>query len=239
MWQIIGWAVWGMVAFFAISFASGCRSYAKSGQGFQWATGVQTFFLWLIAIIFLIFEWNKLHIIWIAPIAFFSAQFLVLGSIPILSPIILSATRMFLGIILIGIKKPEGLSASYEGVNPDKIELIRNLARKRVQNDPIASMLGDIDRLSETMLIGLPEATIVTIVETWAILRKQGVTEEEILHRIEAHRANFGDYGDLPNPLTLPNYIRYRLDLEHGHGAPISENFIDYAIEVAKQLFSK
>jgi hypothetical protein len=239
MWQIIGWVVWGIVAFLAISFARGCRSYAKSGQGFQWASGVQTFFWWLIAIIFLIFEWNKLHILWIAPISFFSAQFLVLGSVPILSPIILFATRMFLGIILIGIEKTEGLSTLYGGVNSDKIGLIKNLAKKRVQNDPIASMLGDIDSLSETMLMGLPEATIVTIVETWAILRKQGLRDKEILQRIEAHRASFGGYGDLPDPLTLQSYIKYRLDLEHGHGAPISEKFMDYAIEAAKKMFSK
>ena len=239
MWQIIGWVVWVILAFLAVSFAWGCRSYAKSGQAFQWATAVQTFFWWLIAILFLIFEWNKLHILWIAPIAFFSAQFLVLGSVPILSPIILFATRMFLGIILIGVEKPEGFSTPFGGANSDKIELIKNLVIKRVQNDPIASMLGDIDSLSETMLMGLPEATIVTIVETWAMLKKQGVSEEEILQRIEAHRASFGDYGDLPKPLTLPSYIKYRLDLEHGHGATISEKFIDYAIEAAKQMFSK
>jgi hypothetical protein len=195
MWQIIGWVVWGIIAFLAISFAWGCRSYTKSGQGFQWATGVQTFFWWIITIIFLIFEWNKLHILWIASIAFFSAQFLAMGGVPILSPIILTATRMFLGIILIGLDNPEGLSTRLGSANSDKIKIIKGLVRERVQNDPIASKLGDIDGLSETMLMGLPEATIVTIVETWAILRKQGVGEEEILKRIEAHRASFGDYA--------------------------------------------
>lgn len=229
----------GDSSFLAISFAWGCRSYAKSRQGFQWATAVQTFFWWIIAIIFLIFGLNKLHILWIAPIAFFSAQFLAFGSVPILSPIILSATRMFLSIILVGIEQPVRLGSPSGTTNAEKIELIKTLAKKRVQNDPIASMLGDIDELSKTMLMGLPEATIVTIVETWAILKIQGVREEDILKRIEAHRASFGDYGDLPKPLTLENYIKYRLDLEHRHGAHISEEFIDYAIEVAKQQFLK
>jgi hypothetical protein len=90
----------------AVSFAFGCRSYAKSGH-FQWATGVQTFFFWLIAILFLVFRWNKLHILWVTPVAFFMSLFLVLGGIPILSPLVLFATRIFLGIILIGIKKPD------------------------------------------------------------------------------------------------------------------------------------
>jgi len=120
-----------------------------------------------------------------------------------------------------------------------KIELIKTLAKKRVQDDPIASMLGDIDKLSKTMFMSLPEATIVTIVETWAILKRQGFGEEDVLKRIEAHRASFGDYGDLPKPLKLENYIKYRLELEHDHDALISEEFIDYAIEVAKQQFLK
>jgi len=106
MWQIIGWIIWGILAFFAVSFAFGCRSYTKSGQGFQWATGVQTFFFWAIAISFLVFGWNKLHILWMTPVAFFAAQFLVLVGIPILSPIVLFATRMFLFVVLFGVKKP-------------------------------------------------------------------------------------------------------------------------------------
>jgi hypothetical protein len=106
MWQIISWIVWGILAFFAITFAFGCRRSAKSGQGFQWATGVQTLFFWIIAILFLVFGWNKLHILWITPVAFFLSQFLVLGGIPILSPIVLFATKIFFYIILIGVKKP-------------------------------------------------------------------------------------------------------------------------------------
>jgi len=107
MWEIIGWIIWAMLAFFAASFAFGCRTYMKSGQSFQWATGIQTFFFWLIAILFLVFGWNKLHILWVTPVAFFAAQFLAIGGIPILSPIALFATRAFLSIILIGVKKPD------------------------------------------------------------------------------------------------------------------------------------
>jgi len=105
MWQIIGWIIWGLLVFFAISWAFGCRTYAKSGQGFQLATGVQTFYFWIIAFLFLVFEWNKLHILWVTPIAFFTANLLVHGGIPILSPLALFATRIFLSIILIGVKK--------------------------------------------------------------------------------------------------------------------------------------
>lgn len=106
MIKIIGWLIWSIIAFLAISFAFGCRTYAKTGEAFQWTTGVQTFFFWLIAILFLIFDWNKLHILWVTPVAFFGAQFLVIGGVPILSPIVLFVTKLFLNIILIGIKQP-------------------------------------------------------------------------------------------------------------------------------------
>lgn len=105
MWQIIGWIIWIILVFLVFSFAFGCRSYAKSGRGFQWTTGTQTLFLLLITILFLKFDWNKLHILWIAPSTLFLAQLTISGGVPILSPLILFFTRMFLNVILIGIKK--------------------------------------------------------------------------------------------------------------------------------------
>lgn len=233
MWQLVGWIVWGIIACLAISFSFGCRSYAKSGHSFQWATGVQTFFWWIIAILFLIFGWNKLHILWIGLIAFFSAQHFALGTIPILSPLILFATRMFLRIILIGIEKPLGAGSG------NKIDLIRSLAKKRIRSDSFASKLvGDINNISETMLMSLPEATIVTIVETYWQLKNQGLSVKEILESIENHRASFGDSGILPSQLTLPNYIKYRIRLEHSNGAPISDDFIDEAVQAANEAFT-
>ena len=107
MWQIIGWIIWAVLAYQAVGFAYGCRTYTKSGQGFQWATGIRTFFFWLIVILFLIFDWSKLHILWIAPIAYLAAPFLVMGRIPILSPFVLFATGIFLDLILVGVKKPK------------------------------------------------------------------------------------------------------------------------------------
>jgi len=106
MLQIIGWITWIILVLLSFSLVLGCRNSAKSGKNFQWATGTQALFLFLIAILFLILDWKKLHILWIAPVAFFSAQFLVLGGTPILSPLALFFTRMFLNVVLVGIKKP-------------------------------------------------------------------------------------------------------------------------------------
>ena len=236
MWHMIGWIAWGIIVFLAVSFAWGCRSYAKSGHGFQWATGVQTFFWWVISILFLVFGWNKLHILWIAPIAFFSARFLALGNIPILSPVVLFLSKLFLNIILVGINQPEGLSSS--SADFQKVAFIKSLVKKRIQKDPGMSMTGNIDALSDTMLMGLPEATIVTIVETYLQLKRQGISVTESLKAIENHRASIGDSGILPSELTLSNYIKYRVGLEHSHGAPITDEFVEAAIKETIDAFS-
>ena len=105
IWSIIGWIAWGAAAFMALSFANGCRSYTAAGQGFQWATGIQTFFWWVITVVFLVTSLNKLHIIWLLPVAFFLAGFIALGRIPILTPAVLLVTRLFLELIVVGVKK--------------------------------------------------------------------------------------------------------------------------------------
>ncbi len=117
MWQIIGWIIWVILAFLAVSCAFGCRTDAKSGRNFQLATGVQTFFFWVIATLFLVFGWNKLHILWVTPVAYFTAQFLVFGEIPILSPIVLFATRIFLFVVLIGVEKPTLESDAHDNIS--------------------------------------------------------------------------------------------------------------------------
>ena len=103
MLEILGWILWLGVAFLCVSFAVGCRLYAKRGQGFQWGTAIQTLFWWILAILFLVTKWNKLHLIWLAPAAFFAAPFLALGTTPILSPLIRMLTYLFMQIVLLGI----------------------------------------------------------------------------------------------------------------------------------------
>lgn len=101
MSEIVGWIIWVFDAYLALAFAYGCRRYATRDVGFQLATGVQTLFWWVIAIVFLLTPWNKLHIIWLLPLGFFSAQLIALGSIPVISPIVLFVTRLF----LLGVKR--------------------------------------------------------------------------------------------------------------------------------------
>ena len=68
--QIIGWMAWVVTSYFAITFAYGCRLYARRGIGFQWATALQTMLFWVAAIVFLTAPVSKLHLIWIVPLIF-------------------------------------------------------------------------------------------------------------------------------------------------------------------------
>lgn len=100
---IVGWIIWGVLVCFALTWAWSARVYIKRGQGepVQFTTATQTMFLWFTVILFPIFNWNKLHILWVAPISIFLAQILTIGDIPILSSIFKNLTKLFLKIILV------------------------------------------------------------------------------------------------------------------------------------------
>lgn len=102
---LVGWVVWAVIASTAVVWAHTLRTMAKVGYSFQIALGVQTFFFWLISIFFLVLDYSKLHILWIAPLSFFTAMFLVLVGIPIVSPVVLFLTEVFVNIVLLGTGK--------------------------------------------------------------------------------------------------------------------------------------
>ena len=70
-----------------------------------------------------------------------------------------------------------GLFSKLMGVSGQKESLIRRLLRQRVSQDPTALAYGQgpkfADKMPTLMLMGTPEATIVTCVETWAKLKQK------------------------------------------------------------------
>jgi len=71
---IIGWILWVLLAFIAFSLSLGCWTYIKQGRRVQRATVMQAILFVLLAIIFIVFDWNKIHIVWAAPLIFFLTQ---------------------------------------------------------------------------------------------------------------------------------------------------------------------
>lgn len=130
-------------------------------------------------------------------------------------------------------------------MDSNKTNLIKTLAKMRIRSDPMAANFGiseeDINYLNETMLMGLPEATIVTIVETyWKIKEDKNVDDKEIFEHIENIRSSTnGVRGNLPGTFTLFSYIKYRLDIDHYVVVSLSDDFIKKAIEKTNQYFGK
>ena len=132
------------------------------------------------------------------------------------------------------------LSKLFGGAGPNKEELIKSLVKERIKLDPMAESMGFnedmVDSLGTMQLMGLPEAAIVTIVETYALSLKSGAPDEAILNHIENHRSQLGA-GTMPSPLNLDSYIKYRIKIEHEYGAPISEELISRAIKKTRQRY--
>jgi hypothetical protein len=128
----------------------------------------------------------------------------------------------------------------FDGDSPRKNDLIRRLAKQRVREDPMMASMGinetTIDFLGRLEYAGLPENVIVSIIETYARLKKRGVPDREILGRIEKRRSSISS-GKMPQPLNLETYIQYRLELEHSHGVPISASFVAEAVRVCRTQF--
>ena len=106
MFTVLGWIVWGIDAALALSWAYGLRTYTKNRQSVPTATAIQTFFLWAIAVAFLLIGYSKLHILWVAPICFVASFFLTMNNIPILTPVVMWFTGLFVEIVLLGLKRP-------------------------------------------------------------------------------------------------------------------------------------
>ena len=127
MWEIIGWIAWVFTVYLALSFAYGCRKWARQGYSFQWATAVQTFFWWVITIVFLLAPLNKLHILWLLPVLYFAAQYIALVDVPILRKPVLLLTELFMELVLVGTKNPSQTAASFwlrsmQGMEPEHFE---------------------------------------------------------------------------------------------------------------------
>ena len=120
-----------------------------------------------------------------------------------------------------------------------KNSLIRHLIKKRVQeNNTLTMSESEIDSLEGLKLDGMPESTIVSIVELYCALKGTGAQENEILQYIETAREGVRQsIGEMPSNLTLNSYINYRLKTEHNNTSGLTDKFISYAIKASLNHF--
>jgi len=106
--SVLGWIIWIIIFLLALSWTFGVRKYVSKGSGIPHATAVQLFFLWAIALVFRFFSFNKLHILWVAPLCFFASIYLTLARhVPIVTPVVLWFAGLCMEIALMGVKRPK------------------------------------------------------------------------------------------------------------------------------------
>jgi hypothetical protein len=118
----------------------------------------------------------------------------------------------------------------FQGIPPEaKSRLIRKLIGERIKRSLFLRWLGDADKLTEAQLLGMPEATIVSIVESHAIMRDAGMSDEQIFSSIERQRIAG---GNKPHNTDLLKYVKYRVKLEHPRGKRVEDSFVEMAVTI-------
>ena len=109
-----------------------------------------------------------------------------------------------------------------------KLALIRVLLEQRMRNSGFDDMeyRRNLKELSNIQIIGTPEGTLVTIVDTVVKLQRKGMLLRQALTSIENHRRRIGSepatiekilaISSGPDAgMSVPLYCKYRLDIEH------------------------
>lgn len=127
------------------------------------------------------------------------------------------------------------------GSNSEKIRLIRELTRFRIRTDPTAQLMSidpnQVDSLTKSQLMMLPEASIATIVETYTQLTRRGASAQSALSQIDAHRASgFGSERSTQTS-NLFDYVADRMRIENDQSVEMDQAFIDSAVFTSAKVF--
>jgi CDP-diglyceride synthetase len=103
----VGWIIWGILTFFAISWGLNCYILSKSEKGITYATLNTTIIWWLLlGWTFYYSGMNKLHLLWLAPAAVpvsifvtISRAFAGIGQMKILPPGLLSLLVGYIAVL--------------------------------------------------------------------------------------------------------------------------------------------
>lgn len=117
---------------------------------------------------------------------------------------------------------------------PQKLSLVRTLLEERTKRSLFGRLL-KLNYVDDATLIGCPEGTIATIVESYYVIREQGASHEAAVTTIEDHRSTLIS-GKLRSSAALEDYVRYRVRLEHRGGRQISDTDISRACFIATSV---
>jgi hypothetical protein len=121
----------------------------------------------------------------------------------------------------------------------DKMWLVRKLVEERTKQSFFGRLFqNDIKKMDDAVLIGTPEGTVVTIVETYYALRKGGASAAQAFAAIEDHRSTAMP-GRMPPCADLNDYIKYRVRLEHNRGHKMTDFEILRASSITSGFIEK
>ena len=135
-----------------------------------------------------------------------------------------------------------GLFARLLGRGVDKGVLAKQLFRLRYAHDPMLMARGyteaAVDRMPFIMVMGLPEGTLITLVEMWVALSKRGLSNAQIAHTIDSRRG-----GPLPFPppdggWEIMTYVYGRLLVEHGSDCTIPQEWVLGGIAQCLEIYA-
>tara|TARA_B100000315_G_scaffold127345_1_gene117136 strand:+ start:280 stop:828 length:549 start_codon:yes stop_codon:yes gene_type:complete len=122
-------------------------------------------------------------------------------------------------------EKPNTLGGNKMEVSQDaKFKLVVKFAQERMNK---LDFNEDLSLLSETQLLGLPECNIVTLVEIYYLLKKRGISHNDIINEMNEQRSSFdSNPTPLEANLSLKDFIYNRLEIElpQDAGFHIGEN---------------
>ena len=129
-------------------------------------------------------------------------------------------------------------------------KLVKQMFLHRCESDADAKMQAmmieeDISAIpAELLMQGMPEATVLSIVEQFYTLRDQGATDEFAVKTLnEMHASLLSMAGeDLPklgHAATLYQYARHVTTVLHGHGLGYADEFLIDAIQQVKDFYKR
>ncbi len=118
-----------------------------------------------------------------------------------------------------GKKKETHISSRFsaDDIDSEKAKFIRALAKERLEADPDPAArvaIVELNQLSDLEVLGIPEAYVVTFVDSYVKAELGGVPPSQILSEIAALRIRISGEGGRTDFDSLEDYVRYRFQIE-------------------------
>jgi hypothetical protein len=146
---------------------------------------------------------------------------------------------------MFGFLKPKKIPAS----NQERIVLIKRLLKLRcdesLEAQAVFSNMGTcIEDFDDTLVLSMPEASIVSIVEQYTTERELGATDDIAIPFLNhAHATLLSIAGlslpEISPPYSLERYLVHYLEHIHGHGVSVDPSFVPILVREVRAFYRR